>query len=327
MIKSEEFCKKVNQHLSGLSYEFKDSPERQILHVNSHNPIYFSSKTGGTVQGGSRQWMINKHKSGKIHEPGMIAAIETVNSLSSPIKNFFDIGALYGYFSLLFLSMSKSANVYSFEMNPRSFSAIQSNVRYNEHLDISRIYPVNCAFSDFSKKGKMSIIKDFSLRISGDFKFKEKMWVFACLLKSFFTRKQQSNIALEIIDFWSVDEWCESEGVLPDIIKIDVEGFQAKILPGAMETIKRAQPFILLEFDSVSAVNSCGLSNKEIVKPLFELGYKLIWGNHRSYDDVFTLVAYDELSSLHERNSLGLFFKESKLTGINSYRSANRSPF
>lgn len=317
---SERFCEEINRRLNSLSYKFKDIPERQTLCVHSYEPIYFSPKAGGTVQGGSRQWMLNKHKSGQVHEPGMIAVVETILTLSNTVNNLFDIGALYGYFSLLFLSVSRSANVYSFEMNPKSFAAMQKNVACNQHLDTSRIHLVNCAFSDSSENARKSVVQNFSLKSYSDLNFKDRLKFLVgqgkSTVKSLLTGKQYQGAISENIDFWSVDDWCKSKDVLPDLMKIDVEGYQAKIIPGAMETIKMSKPFILLEFDSPSAGNSFGLSNKEIVKSLFEQGYKLIWGKHRTHDGVFKPLTYDELNSSHECNSLGLFFLESKLNEV-----------
>ena len=80
---SQRFCEQINRRLGSLSYEFEDTPDRQTLSIQPYEPIYFSPKAGGPVKGGSKKWILKKHKSGQIHEPGMIAAIETIR-LSKP---------------------------------------------------------------------------------------------------------------------------------------------------------------------------------------------------------------------------------------------------
>ena len=69
------------------------------------------------------------------------------------------------------------------------------------------------------------------------------------------------------IDFWSIDDFCDDAGVTPDLIKIDVEGFQSKIVPGAMKTFEKAKPLLLLEFDNPLAYNSFGVSNRKSSSP------------------------------------------------------------
>ncbi|MEM9448398.1 MAG: FkbM family methyltransferase [Cyanobacteria bacterium P01_E01_bin.6] len=319
MLTSQRFCTKINRRLGSLTYKFNDSPDRQTLRIQPYEPIYFSAKADEAEQGGSKQWMLNKHKSGQIHEPGMIAVIETILAQSNSVNNIFDIGALYGYFSLLSLALARSVSVYSFEMNPKSFSTMQNNITNNQHLDITRLHPYNCAFSDSSEKNKKSVVKEFSLTSYSDLSLKDKIMVFSKRLKrdakKILARKKylRASHNVDYIDFWSVDDWCERTGVFPDLMKIDVEGFQAKIIPGAMKTIEFSKPFILLEFDSPQAINSFGLSNKEIVKPLFEEGYKLIWGKHRSHEGPFCPLTHNELNDTHECNSLGIFIHEDRL--------------
>lgn len=314
------FSDEVNARVSSLSHEFQDYPDKQTLRLNRYEPIYFDPSAGGTVLGGSGQWMRDRHVSGSIHEPGMIAVIETILA-NSKTDNLFDIGALYGYFSLLFLSMSKTSMVYSFEMNPESFAAMQKNISGNSHLGVSRITAVNCALSDVSEKNKKSLISGFSLRSCNDLTLKDKMMLRAnrgkSAAKRFLTGREYDMPGIQDMDYWSVDDWCKANAVEPDLIKIDIEGYQAKVIPGAMETITRSKPFILLEFDDPSAVNVLGATNKEIVKPLFDLGYQCIWAEHRTADAAFKLLRFSDMDSSHEHNSLGVFFQEDRFDSFN----------
>jgi len=52
-----------------------------------------------------------------------------------PTAVFFDVGALFGYFGLLALAVSKGeAKIFEFEMNPRAFAALNENFAANTHL-------------------------------------------------------------------------------------------------------------------------------------------------------------------------------------------------
>jgi FkbM family methyltransferase len=54
------------------------------------------------------------------------------------------------------------------------------------------------------------------------------------------------------------------------LIKIDVEGFEQKVLEGSMQTIARCRPFLYLENDRVDR-------SKALIEWLWAAGYKLWW--------------------------------------------------
>ena len=51
----------------------------------------------------------------------------------------------------------------------------------------------------------------------------------------------------------------------PEIIKIDVEGFESQVLEGAIETIKKNKPYLMIEINDVSV--------KKVGSLLLELNY------------------------------------------------------
>lgn len=55
-----------------------------------------------------------------------------------------------------------------------------------------------------------------------------------------------------------------------DFIKLDVEGFESKVLEGAAETIARCHPIMYIENDRAE-------KSAELIQRLFDLGYRLWW--------------------------------------------------
>jgi FkbM family methyltransferase len=197
---------------------------------------------------------------------------------------FFDIGALYGYFSLVVQSLFSDISVRTFEMNPESFVALEKNIAGNKELG-KNIKCFNVGLSDRTLLNQKAKISGFRIHeeLSG-----------------------AEGIDLDII---KLDDFCRDQNIQPTIMKIDVEGYQAKIIPGAMETIAMNKPMILLEFDNGDfMMETFGCTNKEVVKPLFDLGYSLFWcGEQRRSSSSFKQLSFDDLSDKHEKNSLAVF--------------------
>jgi len=275
----------LNKELAELQYHFCRTADHYSLCIDGTRAIHFPHQAGGLIAGGSGNWIANKHAKGAIHEPAMVAALLCLlrRSKDRPLV-FFDIGALYGYFSLVVKALLPEASVYAFEMNPHSFDAMDKNFRANQHLGAPLPIGVNVGLSDHTEKQHNSTVSGF-------------------ILDENVTEGQ--GVPLDLI---RLDDFCRHAGLKPDIIKMDVEGYQAKILPGAMETIAAAKPAILLEFDGPDAMKRFSTTNALVVQPLFALGYRLFWCRfQRGRDAHFTYVAEDEMSNAQERNSLGVF--------------------
>jgi hypothetical protein len=250
-MKSDFVIENLNDYLHNLNFLFSKSRFESTLTVNNFAPIFFDNGANRTINAKCFDWLKLKHKGNNIHEPATIAALLFCQRyFSQQIKVIFDIGALYGYFSLISKSLFSQATIFAFEMNP------QSNV----------------------------------------------------LIKGFILKENSESAKSSKLDIMSLDDFCRISNFSPELIKIDVEGYQAKIFPGGMATIEKAKPIIILEFDDPKALDPFNTTNKQITKPLFELGYNCYWcKNQRQFQGKFEKLEYDIFSEVHETNSLGVF--------------------
>jgi hypothetical protein len=61
----------------------------------------------------------------------------------------------------------------------------------------------------------------------------------------------------------------------PSLIKIDVEGYEFKVLQGALETLKKNRPVLFIELDD-NNLKEQGGNAKELVEFLLQLRYNIL---------------------------------------------------
>lgn len=130
-----------------------------------------------------------------------------------------DVGANAGCYSLLLGQWAGAeGKVFAFEPAPATFAGLSRHIELNQLCGI--VTPVQAAVSD------------------------------SCSVASFLAHDHQgmnrlvgqgeANDDAQVVEVptITIDEFCAREKILPDFIKIDVEGFELAALRGARETIK-----------------------------------------------------------------------------------------
>lgn len=293
-LEGDFFSRALNNATNTLKFRYLEEQAESVLKINDFAPIFFSDSAGGTVAGGSINWVKAKHKNKSIHEPATVGAFSFVQKhFSDQIDVVFDVGALYGYFSLISKSMFPKSTVFSFEMNPSSYQALCRNVNANKHLSVPATRCVNVGLSDKTVFQKKVSVHNFMLKEHEDGE----------------AERASDDSTPSVIDILSIDDFCRISGYSPDLIKMDVEGYQAKIFPGAMSTIKARRPIIILEFDAKPQLEKLfDTTNQEITKFLFDLGYRCYWcKEQRGFRGDFQRLTHNSFSEKHETNSLSVF--------------------
>jgi FkbM family methyltransferase len=143
-----------------------------------------------------------------------------------PNTNVLDIGAFIGTHTLALADISSKGRgkVYSFEPQPWAFNTIKSSIRKNK---IKNVKVYNVALSN--KSGSIKFCSD---NTGGSTICTEKN-------KSINSWNSNYNVKLKPLDSYNFKNI--------SIMKIDVEGHEISVLEGALKTIQRNKPKILIE--------------------------------------------------------------------------------
>lgn len=179
--------------------------------------------------------------------------LESVYSNLSENAVFFDIGANVGFYTLCVASKFKHINIHAFEPVTDTFLELKQNVFKNNCVD--KIVLNQLALSDFN--GSVFITTDHHS-------------------SNYLTDASSSQNKIKI-DCATLDSYVERETIDKlDFIKIDVEGKELSVLRGAIKTIKRFKPTLLIEIIE----KPCEFFDRkiedfeELIALLNDLGYK-----------------------------------------------------
>jgi len=166
----------------------------------------------------------------------------------------FDIGAYVdGWYTILPARIiGNSGHIYSFEPHPVFFKRLKDNVTMNNLKNVTLVekgmYDKSQKVSFFASAGCSSVIQEHAESYNGR---AEKMTIQTTTIDTFIEKNKLKKV---------------------DLIKIDVEGIEMKVLKGGEKMFKKMYPDILLEI--VDKQLKLGGSNKETVLSfLKKLGY------------------------------------------------------
>ena len=163
-------------------------------------------------------------------------------------RDIIDAGAYIGDSALLFdRFFQKCRRVYAFEPNPESYSLMEKTIAMNR---AERIVPVKLGLGDTNTESDMTCHGMGSTLLDNQF--------------------NDSRTSVANISIVRLDDYCRQNNIVPGVIKTDLEGFEMHFLQGALETIRKYRPIMVLSIYH-SADDFFG------IKPFIEslnLGYK-----------------------------------------------------
>lgn len=155
-------------------------------------------------------------------------------ALSSHSKVVFDIGANSGVYTLMTKTINPAATVYSFEPINRIFTLLQKNVELN---GFKNVHLLNRAVSNHVGVMQINDVADGNLYEAS----LEQSYIDNLTYdKSKFIKQ---DVAVDTIDHFIMENKIDSV----DLMKIDVETHEPKVLEGMQKCLKEYKPILLIE--------------------------------------------------------------------------------
>lgn len=149
---------------------------------------------------------------------------------------FIDIGASIGYYSMLAAGQNPNIRIFSFEPSDGPFHYLQRNAKLNQP---NQIQTFKLAISD--QAGELSFFAPFNPKYS---------YLPHHLGGTGSLSEDANHPGMKTIkvNTQSLDVWLEEQAIdRIDLIKIDTEATEDRVLAGAMESIRKHQPIIITE--------------------------------------------------------------------------------
>jgi FkbM family methyltransferase len=188
---------------------------------------------------------------GSRHNAGFEACIEACRGA----RTVLDIGAHIGLVTLPAAAVvAQSGKVYAFEPASANRRLLCDHLRRN---DVGNVEVINALVGDSDRDEVPFFERDED---SG--------------MNSVVLRKEPEAYAETAKRQIALDSFCAERALLPEVIKIDVEGYEIEVLNGARRTIGDARPRIFLSVHP-RELRLLGHSTDELRALIDELGYRI----------------------------------------------------
>jgi FkbM family methyltransferase len=147
------------------------------------------------------------------------------------------VGANAGFFTLWSIAQNPGLQASCFEPHPISAARLRKQIAANS-AD-ARITVVEAAAGSSSGRCSLNISSDSSMGIVSDS-----------------THQLFENGTKVEVEITTLDSFALSKGFFPDLLKIDVEGFEVEVLKGAAKCLASAK-YVILEYHSAQLRTEC----------------------------------------------------------------------
>lgn len=204
-------------------------------------------------------------------------ATEQLISLAKDKKMIFDVGVNIGLTLLNFAKVCPNGVIIGFEPDSKNFLKAKKNLKLN---NFDNVTVINKGLGDKPAKMKLFRVNENNAGMNR--------------VLSDSASKNNANLIFNEVEIITLDNFIQEKDIAQiDLIKIDVEGFELKVLNGAEQLMRKHLPILFIELDdeNLKAQND---SAQSLILFLEQFGYK-IW----RADNKKAVKSEDDFSHCH----------------------------
>lgn len=267
----DELSNELNARKRGFDWSFVDQGEKAVVQLGPTTTFALS-----LTEPLSADFTRKAHANGRTVEPSVCLCLQAVIELFN-VETVLDIGAHYGFLSLFMAKQQPVNSVHSVEMNPDVVKILTAN------LDLNPDAKAKCTIHNIGVSDADHLAQD--------------IWFHG--MRLLFEEPANKGIPHTKLDILTFNSLIERVGQMPDLIKIDIEGFEAKLVSDlrTFDTTGK-RPAIMLELHGEELLNRLGSTRKDIFDALFGQGYEcamLTWHQHMPASGLISEVTAENL--------------------------------
>ena len=164
-----------------------------------------------------------------------------IESQKIKIRTFVDVGSFEGKYTDLILKIEKNCKIIMIEPQDKYYSLIKEKYKNNNQVEIVQLGLSDKKDALILKINKHEITSTFSEFQSKNKYLNMKAFLFESKLENMTIKNQEINVM-------PLDDLINEKNInFIDLIKIDTEGHEYKVLSGSQKSLKKIN-FILIEF-------------------------------------------------------------------------------
>jgi FkbM family methyltransferase len=180
--------------------------------------------------------------------PQQIEELDAFISATSDRRTLLDVGALHGIFSLVFAANDPARRALAVDPSPAAFAKLLYNIHRNRAENVTA---VECALSN--KRGILEMHYEWERAVAG--------------------QSADGGTPLRV-ETETGDRICERYSFEPDVVKVDVDGHELRVVQGLRATLRRNRPLLFLEVHpQLIAADPGNGTLTELVEELSTLGF------------------------------------------------------
>ena len=172
-----------------------------------------------------------------------------IESVLKPGMTALDIGANFGYHTFRMAHLvSPGGTIYAFEPTSWAFEKLTMNAEMNASLNNIQFFKIGLGDTNIDNT---NISFQSSYRLDA-----------------------QRSDSIERISIAKLDSIVETHEIRQiDFVKMDVDGYEFKVISGALQSLKRFQPSVLLEISPAAMITN-GDDPEDLIAMLISIGYR-----------------------------------------------------